>query len=140
MNRSSANPKKSHPVIGWLCVCIGTGILLIALGLIPVDPATVHAPYSVLGLCGVVFFLAGVMILLGENSKYNSLGASVMLICFAIIGGWATVFASTEGMRGGLPFLSDGINVLLGKSLFGFGALVCAALAVYAFKMFRDGK
>ena len=35
----------------------------IGLGLIPVDPATVHAPMWVLTACGLVFVLGGVAVL-----------------------------------------------------------------------------
>ena len=80
------------------------------------------------------------MILMGENSKYNSLGAAVILVCFALCGGWVAFFASPESIEGGLLFLSQEANGVLGKAVFGSGALISAALSMYAWRLFKEGR
>jgi len=140
MNERTSERQKTNPLFGWICIILGSAVLLIAFGVIPVDPSTVHAPYSILGLCGLVFVIAGIMILMGENSKYNSLGAAVILVCFALCGGWVALFASPESIEGGLPFLSQEVNGMLRKIVIGVGALISAALSVYAWRLFREGR
>ena len=140
MNERTSEPQKTNPFFGWICIVLGSLVLLIAFGVIPVDPATVYAPYGILGLCGLVFVIAGIMLLMGENSKYNSLGAAVILVCFALCGGWVALFASPESIEGGLPFLSKEVNGIIGKAVFGGGALISAGLSVYAWKLFREGR
>lgn len=140
MSEPTSEHQKTNPLFGWMCIVLGSGVLLIAFGVIPVDPSTVYAPYSILGLCGLVFAIAGIMILMGENSKYNSLGAAAILVCFAICGGWVALFASPDSIEGGLPFLSQEVNGVLGKIVFGGGALISATLSVYAWRLFREGR
>ena len=140
MNASPSDNEKTHPILGWLCIGIGTAILLVAIGVLPVDPDSVHAPYPIVGLCGIVLVFGGSMILMGDRSRYNSLAAAGMLVCFALVGGWAALIASPESIEGGLPFLPQGINAFLGKIIFGSGAVLSAALSVHALKSFWNGK
>ncbi|MGN6643124.1 MAG: hypothetical protein ACTHKU_08990, partial [Verrucomicrobiota bacterium] len=47
---------------GGLFVAVGTAISLVGMKVLPVDPATVHAPYWVLSAAGGSFALGGLMV------------------------------------------------------------------------------
>ncbi len=49
-------------LFGGVFLAAGTAIILVGTKILPVDPATVHAPYWVLTAAGVVFFFGGIMV------------------------------------------------------------------------------
>ena len=49
-------------IFGGIFVLIGFLIVLVGTKIIPVDPKTVHAPYAVLTLCGLVFMIPGLVV------------------------------------------------------------------------------
>lgn len=49
-------------LFGGVFVAVGGGIALVGLHVVPVDPGTVHAPYSVLTVVGLVFASCGAMV------------------------------------------------------------------------------
>ena len=136
----ASSDQKRHPALGWICIGIGSYIIGLASGILPVDPQSVYVPMSIFGLTGLIVFLGGVMILLGQKSRYNDLAAGVLLACFAIVGAWVSIFSSSDSIEGGLPFLSDQVNALIGRIIFGVGALLSGALSVYAFSLFWKKK
>lgn len=120
----------------WGLVCIGLGCypLSVALGLLSIDPAQLNAPMWVLGLSGFVFVIGGCMFLLAEHSRVNDLLATGLCVVFAVIGVWASLFSPDTGWSGGLWFLSYEQNVLLGRWVMGFGAVISASIAAYALR------
>ena len=133
---SSAN-HKLPAILAWLCIGIGSYILLLATKVIPVAPQDVHVPMPIFFLVGLIFVFCGIMILLGQTSKYNDLTAALLLACFACIGAWISLLAPPEGIQGGLPFLPATTNAILGKTLIGLGSVLCMFLSAYAFKLYR---
>lgn len=120
--------------MGLLCIALGFYPLSIALGLLPVDEVKVMAPMWVIALSGIVFVIAGGMILLGNHSWANDLLAGILCLLFGIMGTWVSLFSSSEGFSGGVPLLSPESNVTLGRWMFGIGALLSFAISAYAFR------
>ena len=125
-----------HSRLAWGLGCIALGCypISMALGWLPVDEADVMAPLWVVAMAGLAFVIAGAMILLANHSWANDLLAGVLCLLFGITGTWVSLFSSSEGFSGGSPLLSDESNVMLGRWLFGIGALICFAISAYAFR------
>ena len=125
-----------HSRLAWGLGCIALGCypISMALGWLPVDEADVMAPMWVVAMAGLAFVIAGAMILLANHSWTNDLLAGVLCLLFGITGTWVSLFSSSEGFSGGSPLLSDESNVMLGRWLFGIGALMCFAISAYAFR------
>tara|TARA_R110002167_G_scaffold149732_1_gene343153 strand:+ start:347 stop:760 length:414 start_codon:yes stop_codon:yes gene_type:complete len=121
-----------NPGWGWICILLGLYPIAIAAGILEVDPDKLHAPPWVLALCGLVFIIAGCMALLGQHGRVNDSLAALILLAFALVGVWVSLFSSAEGFSGGLPFVSQEMNILLQRCIFGLGALICLSLFVYA--------
>jgi len=120
----------------WGLVVIALGCYPIALGfgLLPTGEAGLSAPSWIVVAAGLVFVIAGFMILLARHTRANNLLAGILLLLFGVIGAWVSLFGSGDNMTGGLPFLPREVNAVLGRLLFGLGALLCFAMSVYAFR------
>ncbi len=127
-------------VLACLCLVIGAAIMLVAAGIINVADENVHAPRWVLGLCGLVFLLGGLMILAGAKSRFNALGATLMCGSFGLVGAWITFYSPDDSITGGLPFLSQSTNAAMGRWMFGAGALISFAIAWVALRQFLRWK
>jgi len=121
-------------IVGLLCIALGAFPLSIALGLLPVDEADVYAPMWVVAVSGLVFLIAGCMIILGNHSWANDLLAGILCLLFGVVGVWVALFSPSEGFSGGVPLLSNAANVTLARWVFGFGALISFSISVYAFR------
>ena len=128
--------QKSNLIVALLCIALGIFLVLVAGGLIDDDPAKRHAPDFIIALCGSVFIIAGIMILVGHQSRVNDLLAAVLCMTFGIIGAWVAIYGASEGFSGGLPLLSDGTNTKLARGVFGLGSLFCFAISGWAIKRF----
>ena len=117
-------------------ILAGAFILLVAARIVPVDPADVYVPMFIIALCGVVFSCAGFMMLVGQQSPYNALGAMVICLSFAVVGGWIALFGASENMSGGIPGLPRSMNIWLARIFFGTGALFCLGVARLAWRDF----
>lgn len=126
--------KRTRFILGLICIVLGTLPLLVALGVIPVDEADVYAPIWVVAISGMVFLIGGCMIFLGDHSWANELLAGVLCLLFGVVGVWVALFACSEGFSGGIPLLSDAVNVTLGRWVFGGGALISFSISAYAFR------
>lgn len=122
-------------MLALIAIACGGYILLIATGVIDAEPAN-DTPYWVLGLAGLAFVLAGLMIFLRNHSRALDLFAAVLLGAFTLMAGWVAFHSSPDGMSGGIPFLPRDMNVTLGRTLFGLGAFMCFAGFLYALKRF----
>lgn len=124
--------------LGVAAVCIATGAAIAALaaGIIPADESKFHAPHWVVGACGLVFMLAGSMILMpaGMRRAQGLIGA-VLLSLFAAIPGWIAFGAGERVFGGGLSF--GGItsathpNEMTGRIVFGAAAILVGLFAAY---------
>lgn len=113
---------------------LGLYPIAIAAGVLEVDPDSLNAPPWILALCGLVFVIAGCMVLLGQHGRINDILAALILLSFALVGAWVSLFSPAEGFSGGLPLLSRETNRLLGRVIFGLGALLSFSLFVYALR------
>jgi hypothetical protein len=125
---------RARLIYGIGCVVLGCYPIAIALGLIPADDVELTVPRWIIAGAGLTFVIAGLMILFADHSRANDMLAGVLLLLFGALGTWVSVLSSGEGFSGGLPFLSPKLNIVVGRWVFGFGALICFALSVYAFR------
>lgn len=130
------NPEESsaHPFVALFCAGIGLFILLVAAGVIPTDPGSIHAPRWVLGLCGVVFAAGGVAILGPRFALLRNIGLSALLLAMGGVAFWAAALAPVEGWSGGIPLVPRAVNVWFARGLAGFGVLLCLGLLVHGWK------
>lgn len=122
-------------LVGLPCMALGLLPISVALGWVPVAATSLHAPMWILALCGGIFLIAGIMIVLGNPSRANDLLAGVICLLFGIVGAWIALLGPAEGFSGGLPVLSAAANTTLGRWVFGIGALMCFAIGAYAFRL-----
>jgi hypothetical protein len=120
--------------LAWGLICIALGLLPISIALdwLPVAEASLHAPPWVVALSGAVFLIGGCMILLTNHTWANDLLAALLCLPFGIIAAWAALFGASDAFSGGLPFLSHEANVVLGRWVFGVGAIICFVISAYA--------
>ena len=140
MSQNQPSPKQQF--YGGL-LFFGTGLLIIlaSIDIISIDEAGLNATRWVLGLCGFVFALAGIMIYLGNKSKWNHLLAAVLVFAMGSIGGWVAFFGAGDKFSGGTSLLSADSNSSLARIMFGFGALICFLISLYGVKMhFKERK
>ncbi|MEM1055634.1 MAG: hypothetical protein AAGI52_08905 [Bacteroidota bacterium] len=123
--RSHKNPPS--PILGVLTLGMGLFVTAIGLGIVPVDPANVHAPMWVLAVCGLVFVIGGVAVLAHGRPGIQSAAGLTIVLAFGLVGGWVALFGDAAQMSGGIPFLPRALNVALGRGLFGIGAVLCFA-------------
>ena len=128
-------PKRARRFAGLLCIALGLLPMSVALGWISVPSTSLHAPMWVLALCGGIFVVTGSMIVLGNQSRANDLLAGIICLLFGTVGAWIALLGPAEGISGGLPFLSGATNSAIGRWVFGIGALMCFAIAAYAFRL-----
>lgn len=120
---------------GWLFIIAGLLIIAVAADFISVEEAAFHAPRWVVALCGSIFGIAGLMIVVGPESGLNNLMASLLLLAMGLTGGWVAVFGGASGFSGGVPFAPGNVNIALARIMFGAGALLCLWMSGYALKM-----
>jgi hypothetical protein len=120
--------------VAWGLLCIAIGLLPIGVstGILPANPASIHAPRWVLALCGAAFLSAGAMIVARGTACVADLAAFVLLVTLGVTGGWVALVGQSSALVGGVPMLGRHANAILARALFGFGALVSLALAAYA--------
>ncbi|MEM6327406.1 MAG: hypothetical protein AAF791_09840 [Bacteroidota bacterium] len=136
MSRAARRPPR---LLGVLIVGMGLFITGIGLGVVPVDPATVHAPMWVLAVCGIVFVLGGISVIAHDHRGVQTAAGLTIVLALGLVGGWVALFGDSAQMSGGLPFLPRSLNVALGRGLFGFGALICFAFFAWGISRGRAG-
>ncbi len=132
--------RRARLVYGFGCIIVGCLPIAMGLGYLPVDASESTAPSWVIVGAGSTFVIAGFMILFANHSRVNDLLAGFLLMLFGAIGLWVSVFSSGDGMSGGIPFVSRETNVLIGRWLFGLGALMSFALMIWAFRRAANGR
>ena len=130
--------RRSHLAIALFCVISGGLLILVALGVIATSPGQRHAPDFIIAFSGLAFVIAGCMVLVGRQSRFNDLLAAVLCLLFGATGAWVAVYGPSEGFSGGIPLLSNEANVRLARWVFGLGSLVCFAISGWAFKIYRS--
>lgn len=126
--------KDSPTWLGVLSGLVGVGILLMAADVVPIDPAKLHAPRWVLGLCGVVFLCVGALV---WSNRYGAAWmkdavAFVMIASMAVMGTWVAIGPGERDFSGAVgigPFALAG-ELPLGRIVFGVGAAMTWLVAL----------
>lgn len=66
--------------------------------------------------------------------KWRSFLGGVICLSLSIIGFWIVFYGDAENIQGGIPFIAEATNQVIGRIVFGFGALITGLLAVVAFR------
>ena len=119
---------------GLLCLGCGLGIGLVALDIVPVDDASVHAPDWIILLAGGVFLSAGLAILLRDHPLIVAVLGNGIVLSFAVIAAWVAVAGSAEHFSSNIPFLPRDLDVKIARGVFGFSAVVCALFLIPGLK------
>lgn len=142
-------------VLGTLLLGGGLMIVFIALEWIRVDPASIHVPRWVLGICGVMFMIPGIAAVyfgvrnaLGGGARSGRRGdgdgfSVVGWLCGMTISGGMTVvagwiafgpgeraFSGSVGV-GGVAVGGAGQSETLGRWVFGIGAVLVGLFTVW---------
>ncbi|HIG75380.1 MAG TPA: hypothetical protein EYQ24_12645 [Bacteroidetes bacterium] len=137
MPRPSPAPPRA---LGLITLATGLFIMGIGLEVVPVDPASVHAPMWVLVLCGAVFVLGGVGVLAHGKPEIQSAAGGTIVLVFGVVGGWVALFGEAAQFGGGFAFLSPEANVAIARGVFGLGALVCLAMFAWGTRRMIRGE
>jgi hypothetical protein len=119
--------------VSILCLLGGGFICAVALGLLPQDYVTIHAPRLVLLGGGVVMILVGAMSLARDHRVSETL-SSLFLLALAGGAGWLTFYAPEGTLNRYVPFIPQSVNEALARLLFGLGAAVCVGMAIWGFR------
>lgn len=146
---------KTGVVLGTLLLVSGLMILFIALEWIHVDPASIHAPRWVLGVCAVMFMTPGIAALyygvrnaLGAGARsdrrtdgdgFSVVGWLTGLVIaggMTVVAGWIAfgpgerTFSGSVGV-GGVAVGGSGQSETLGRWVFGAGAVLVGLFTVW---------
>jgi hypothetical protein len=125
---------KQKLAVALFAMTVGGGILLVGLGAIEVDPASVHAPMWVIGVAGMTFIGGGAALLFERHRLLANLGGLTVVTSLMTVAFWVAFNAPAEEIQGGIPFLSAETNGRIGKVLFGFGGFLCLALLLHGLR------
>jgi hypothetical protein len=81
---------------------------------------------------GVWMFVAG-LLNIDHDSALSHLAGFIVTACFAVVA-WVFAWCQKTGGSGGLPFLPDAWNQIIGRSVLALGGLVLAIAAVAFFR------
>lgn len=56
----------------------------------------------------------------------------------SIIGFWIIFYGDGENIQGGIPFIAETTNQLIGKFVFGIGAVISGLISIVAFRELVD--
>lgn len=137
------SPEKDGPnrILGSLCIAAGLVPIARALHWIPPEAGANDAPDWVIFICGFVFEVAGLMLFVGDKNERLIDGlAAVFAAAMGIAALWVAVLSPSEGIGGGVPFVPRSLNVLIARSVFGFGALLSLLICKYATTLAIKGR
>jgi hypothetical protein len=119
-----------------MCAIAGAFPIGIGMGVIPYDPAKLHAPSWVIVVVGAVFWLGGLLLLARDRPRAANGLAFVMLLLFSAVGAWVSLFGEEAAFSDGDDGALAGWGVTLARVMFGFGSLLCMLMALVALRRF----
>lgn len=128
--------KKDKRLIAFICFVISLYLFSEGLQITSLGKPSGNTPYWIITLCGAIFFMSSIAILLGPDNKWTSLIAALFCCLMGVIAGWISLYADESGMGGSLMFLVELTGLPLHRVAFGFSSLVCFAIAYYAQRSF----
>jgi hypothetical protein len=129
------------PVPAWFPVLLfaaGTAVVLLAIGIIPVELEKITAPRWVILSAGLLFALGGLVMRLipyrHEHPAWYMFTCALMCTTFFLVGAWAALYATgIKGSIGPVP-LTEPTADWLGRAIFGLGALLLGFLSFYSWR------
>ncbi len=148
-NNNSVSGDAAAAILGFVFAAVGGFIMFAAVDIVAIDPEGLHAPRWVLGAAGLMFFLAGVMVIAqgiaGPGAEQVVLFQWLQLILvtgmmasFAAIFIWVGLGPGEREFQnstsfGPISIIKEG-NQIIGRCLFGgFGLLTGLGTLVFAF-------
>ena len=128
------NRNRSERRWGAGVALLGLFVVLMAVGVIPVEEGDLHAPNLILLLCGLAFAAGGLAILLPSDPRVKLSLVVIILASFLVIGVWVAVFGDAAHFSGGIPLLSRETNAVLARAAFGLGAVLILGMLVMALR------
>lgn len=111
----------------------GIAIVLLSVGIIPLEDSAFNAPRWVVGVIGGLFAIAGIMIFSkGRWEWMNTLFMFLLLSCFCAAFGWIAFFGDAEGFSLNGQSGLNGLGVFVARFMFGGFAVLCGLLVLGA--------
>jgi hypothetical protein len=160
----SQQPASRHTTFlcGLLAAAMGLFLLLTGLGVVPMPPRSAPGAHWIAAVAGICFMLAGISIAVGAIHGVSETGelpkhtgwwmrlfyyvtGLIAAAALAGIGSWVAFGPGPRAFGGtGMFLLSPEANTLVGRIVFGFGALltwlITIALAVNGARKLFSGK
>lgn len=126
----------SKPATYLPALFIVPGLLICAVGMkiIPVDPASAHAPFWLIFLAGLLFVFGGCLMVAKRCSTASNLLINLTVTIFGVICMWGGLYGDIE-IEQGIPFVSPETNVMAGRVLF-IG--IAVILFLVAFSLWKE--
>jgi hypothetical protein len=142
MNRQPPASRRTPFVCGLLAIAMGAFLVLVGLGVVPVNPGSVHGPFWIVSAAGIAFMLAGISVAVGAIHGVSETGdlpkdtgwwmrlfyyaiGVIIAASLASIGSWVAFGPGPRTFSGtGLFLLSPEASAMVGRIVFGFGAVL----------------
>ena len=106
-----------------------------AFSVTPLEPGSPPSPSHAVFLAGLLFWFAAISILFGgTRPRFNSLLAAILFALLAVVGGWVSMFGTSDAFDSGVPIASHATNEWISRVMFGCGAIICVLCSIYALK------
>ncbi len=130
---------REKAVVAAFFILRGVMILFAAFGVGPMSGSKVHAPMWIIGLAGVLFTSAGVVVI-APSQAIVRIAAGILVVGLSAIFAWVALFGEAQYFSGGLSIFSNATEVMIARVLFGLVAILGIAIAVNALlKTLRKG-
>ncbi len=127
--------KRRNRLAGYFCLALAAVIIVSAW----MDPSVQPQRVWLMVAAAAVFFVAGIQLMTGVKGRFSGVLAAISCTILSAVG-FSVAFTS-EPVEVGLPLIPAAWNQDVGHVLFGIGALITAATAIYFFvTAFRPGK
>jgi hypothetical protein len=148
MDRQQGSSPRTTLICGLAAAALGLFVVLVGLGVVPVNPRSVNGPLWIATVAGICFLLAGISVAVGAIHGVSETGEPpkdsswwmrlfYYLIGVAIagalasIGSWVAFGPGPRAFGGtGLFLLSPEANAMVGRIVFGFGAVLTWLCAI----------
>lgn len=123
---------------GGAVACFGVALVLLGYDIIPQRVFRPNVPGWVLVVLGAGLTLAGVspFFRTGSPNATRLVGGAMFMMAITFL--WVAVLGNARHMSGGIPFIPNAYNVLIGRVMFALGGLFWLWLAVSAWKHAKD--
>lgn len=133
------NDETSKRGLGLFVIAWGIFLILEGLQITQFGKPANDTPYWMVSLAGTAVVLVGIMMFVQNlGSRWKDLLAFFITGAMGSMGLWISLFAEESSISGNLTFLSQVINIPVGRTVFGIGAMICYLMSFYALKLFRQ--